>query len=117
MTGLSVGNLATGALQRKDGGNILRCIPARPQVDGQTHRASSSLGKNPNCVNNHPSNLMLNPVPHFMAFAWMMPMVSGFVPWNEKSDIWLQVLQQLQIKEICCFDGRALAPQKALGSC
>lgn len=74
-------------------------------------------GKNPNCVITHPSNLMLNAVPHFMAFVWMMPMVSGFVLWNDKSDTWLQVLQQLQIKEICCFEGRALSPHRALGSC
>lgn len=54
-------------------------------------------GKKPNSVINHPSNLMLNPVSYFMAFAWMKPMVSGLVLWNEKSDIWLQVLEQLKM--------------------
>lgn len=92
-----------GALQRKDGGNTLRCIPARLQVDGQTLCLQFFGEKKPNCVINHPSNLMLNPVPHFMAFAWMMPMVSGFVPWNEKFDIWLQVLQAAPNKRYLSF--------------
>jgi len=67
------------------------------------------------CVNKHISNSTLNPVISLVALAWIVTAIaSGFVTRNEKADIWLKALQYLQIKDICCSQGRTTATHGAL---